>query len=372
MVEGEIMSKVLGVVKDDEGSIGVEFYSYCKTFKVRIIAKHTNSVALFAQPYFPQTKLIYPKYKIIFPRFIPWIYIKDLNNLLKDMDAVVTLETYSFLSRQCANICERKKKPLITLVFETIPNIVYNRLPPYFLNTKLVVKNTNLFIALTKRAKLYLNSLSVPEEKIRTIYFGINSDEFRPPKEKSRGAVPRILFVGKLSPEKGLPDLLDAFSRLHKKGMQAELWICGRGPLEPLIKKYSRSYPINYLGFLAHEKLPEVYRQCDIFCLPSRDKKIFGMKIWEEQFGFSLIEAMMSGLPIVTTECGAIPEVVGSENIIVHQGSISELSSSLKELIRDESRRVVLGKDNRKRAVRLFNIKKQSRKFEEAVMGVLT
>ncbi|MDI6856330.1 MAG: glycosyltransferase family 4 protein [Candidatus Thermoplasmatota archaeon] len=378
------MSKILATVTYTYDSRGIGFVKYHSKLRVRAIAEHFINIDR-TQPL--RAEFVCLRGRKMLPSFfgletslgilswayhgiLQWTYLEGLEKYIMDADYIFTVETYSFLSRQCANIANRFKKSLVISVFETIPNIIYHKLPPYIQNTKVVVEKTDLFRAYTNRAKSYLMSLSVPEEKIKVIYDGLNLNKFYPRKEPFQRFVPRILFVGNLIPQKGVKKLLEAFSLLCKNDVKAELWICGGGKLEPMVREYARKYPIKHLCFVEHDKIPDVYRQCDIFCLPSHDLSIFGVKVWEEQFGMALVEAMASGLPIVTTNSGAIPEVVGSENVVVPQGSVKELYLALGDLIEDVKKRRQIGVSNRKRALELFDARKNCERLEKEILSL--
>ena len=101
---------------------------------------------------------------------------------------------------------------------------------------------------------------------------------------------------------------------------------------------------------------------CDALCLPSSDKRLGPLKLWEEQFGFVLAEAMACGLPIIATTCGAIREVVGEHNLVVAQGDIRGLANAMKLLYRDEQQAQEISLANRDRALLEFDITKQRQK----------
>ena len=132
-----------------------------------------------------------------------------------------------------------------------------------------------------------------------------------------------------------------------------------------------KKYRINYLGKVNHKSIEKVFRQCDIFCVASRDIKKIGITFIAEQFGYVFIEAMASGLPIVTTNAGSILEVIGNENLIVSQNSSEDIYEKLKILVQDSNLRVRIGKVNRKRAERLFNVEEQARKFAQIIKRVI-
>lgn len=341
----------------------IQNFRHCIPFSVKFVtppfheAWHVNE----KQHYSIRVKNLLPSFLRLKPIEHAFFISGDLNEALKDVDAIESSELFSLISYQCAKIAKRRKKKLVVTVWETIPfNPICNLAPPYYPITRVVLRHADMILAMTKRATRYLCSLSVPNEKIRVIYPGVDLQQFAPPNGQKHKN-PRILFIGRLVPHKGILVLLEAFLRLHKEMPNVELWIAGKGWswIESIVKDYARNYPIKYLSFVGYDALPKVYQECDIFCLPSYDLKIAGVKLWEEQFGMVLGEAMACGLPIVTTNCGAIPEVVGFRNLIVSQRSIKDLYLALREILRDDDHRRFLVKDNRVRAEEMFNAEKQ-------------
>ncbi len=114
---------------------------------------------------------------------------------------------------------------------------------------------------------------------------------------------PTVIYVGGLSEQKGVPILLEAFSIIIRQIPEAKLILAGRGALLPLLKEKSREYGIEsnveFLGFVDHDKITEVYKRGQVFVLPS---------IWSEQFGLVGPEALACGLPCVASNMGGIGE----------------------------------------------------------------
>jgi glycosyltransferase involved in cell wall biosynthesis len=341
----------------------IQNFKYCTAFSVKFVTplSHDELHINKKQHYLIKVENLLPNFLRLKPIEHAFFISKDLNEALDDVDIVESPELFSLISYQCAKIAKRRRKKMVVTVWETIPfNPICSLTPPHYLVTRTVLRHADMILATTNRAIQYLRSLSVPNEKIRVIYPGVDLQRFAPTNGQKRGNL-RILFIGRLVPHKGILILMEAFLRLHKEMPNVELWIAGKGWswVESIVKNYARKYPIKYLSFVGYDALPKVYQECDIFCLPSYDLKIAGAKIWEEQFGMVLAEAMACGLPIVTTDCGAIPEVVGSHNLIVPQRSIKDLYLALREILRDDDRRRFLMKSNRVRAKEMFNAEKQ-------------
>lgn len=324
-------------------------------------------------------KYVYVRIKKLLPDFVSGFFVRkpyspvsfvklqNVEKALEDVEIIECAELYSFISYQCAKFAKATGKRLVVSVWETIATLPINHYFPFSHNVRTVQKHADVFLAHTWRAANYLKRMSVSDEKIKVIYPGVNVRKFHPSGRQGNDTF-RILFVGRFDKEKGLPILLNAFARLHAENSDTELWIRAKkrtGEARALTYRYAQRYPIRFLGPVDYDKLPEIYGQCDVLCLPSLDRRKWGIKVWEEQFGFVLMEAMACGLPVVATDCGAIPEVIGTENLTVRQKSVDDLYFALRRVIEDEDFRKRVSKLNRARAESLFDIEKQREKIGE-------
>lgn len=118
--------------------------------------------------------------------------------------------------------------------------------------------------------------------------------------------MPRLLFVGRLRYYKGLHILIEALRQVEG----VELWIAGHGPERARLERQVASARLNqrvrFLGDVADDDLPALYRQADIFVLPSH--------LRAEAFGIVLVEALASGVPCISTALGT-----GTDFVNVHQ-----------------------------------------------------
>ncbi|MCS7366861.1 MAG: glycosyltransferase family 4 protein [archaeon YNP-WB-062] len=301
-----------------------------------------------------------------------WAELIGLERHLRDVDFIDTAELYTPFSYQCAKVAKELKKPLVVSVIETIPKHISSRLPPWSLYTKYVMEHADLLVALSNKAKEYLLSIGAKEDKVRVLRQGVDLDRFHPSKNRPLRDAVRVLFVSSLSKRRGLIELLKATKMLCNNGERVELWLVGDGPLKSLAQSYAQKYPVKLLGHIHYRDLPEVYRQCDIFCLPGKDVYRFGIKVMEDgQYTIAVLEAMASGLPLVVSDSGAYPEIVGSDNFIVEQGNAKQLYESLKILVEDEKLRRRISASNRARAEKLFDGKKCCEAYAEELIKLV-
>jgi glycogen synthase len=148
-----------------------------------------------------------------------------------------------------------------------------------------------------------------------------------PPARARSGGPLRILYVGRLSVEKGIEYLLDACALLD---VDYQLTIAGGGPLLPAVEGRAGQRTI-ILGKVPKEKLGGVYKEHDVFCTPSLS----------EPFALAILEALVSGLPVVGTQVGGIPDVVvhGVNGLLVPPRDPAALADALATLARDEALR---------------------------------
>lgn len=275
-----------------------------------------------------------------------------LERYVNSSDIVHTADPHYYYSYQSASL--RKKgmiKKLITTWWETIP---FNNegTPAKKRIKKLGMQYTDLFLCYTKRAKQCLLDEGVDAGKIAVVPLGVDLTRFSPAVAKN--TVPTILFVGRLVEEKGVNDLYEAFLDIHKQGIMAHLKIVGSGPLEKQLQDRINEDGLEGLVTIekrSYEEMPAVYRQSDIFCVPSKKTKS-----WEEQYGMVFVEAMASGLPIVTYRTGAIPEVVGECGLFADDAK--SLKAQLVKVIKEKELGVKLGTMGRERAADRYDAKK--------------
>ena len=134
-------------------------------------------------------------------------------------------------------------------------------------------------------------------------------------------------FVGRLVAEKGIDWLLESW-RTASLPDHARLVFIGKGPMDGTIRAAATSDPrIRLIGHLSFEEMPTVMASLDALVLPS-----LTTRDWCEQFGRVITEAMASWVPVIASDSGAIPEVVGDGGIIVSEGSTAELAAELRQV----------------------------------------
>lgn len=289
-----------------------------------------------------------------------------LSRIVRDskVRVIVSVEIFSSLSTQASRLASKFSLRHIVIVWENIKKSIFYFIPPFSINTKIVKSSANKFIAVSNMSKQSITSLHVDEGKIEIIYPGIFVDKFKP----SIDSTDKILFVGELEPNKGISVLLNAFEKLSHYLFDTVLVIVGRGSLEnKVIKLKNSGLKVDYRGYIPHSTLATVYSDCSVFCSPSVKVKRAGLILTlQEQFGFTLVEAMASGLPVVSSNVGTIPEIVGTENLVVSPDTDNVFTALHKLLTCDELRKG-LRKKNRERSLSRFNTPTQSRLFERRI-----
>lgn len=140
---------------------------------------------------------------------------------------------------------------------------------------------------------------------------------------------PLLLFVGDLTPAKGLPELLEAHEGLLRSGLQVTLAMAGEGPLRGEAERHrARWGRLELLGRVSQKALVDWYRASDLLVLPSRSE---GLPV-------TVLEALSVGAPVVATRVGGIPEVVveGETGRLVPPTDPAALEQALRETLQPE------------------------------------
>lgn len=156
--------------------------------------------------------------------------------------------------------------------------------------------------------------------------------------------------LGRLVPEKGLQLLIEALRRL--RAYPWKLLLVGAGPLEGEIReRWMAEFPgrIVLVPAVPYEKVARYFRCVDIFVLAS-----YSTTSWAEQFGLTLAQAMMVGIPSIGSTSGAIPEVLGPGGLLFEEGQPEGLAHALESLLASPARRQQLGALGREFALRNY------------------
>jgi len=189
-------------------------------------------------------------------------------------------------------------------------------------------------------------------QRVRLIDNGVDTLRFSPAFSAPPAAVPTVLYVGLLTPRKGLLDLLESSRLLTARGVKHQLVLVGGTPDEgPQARDAVLSAAegvAEIRGRVCSSDMPGLLRSADIFCLPS----------WWEAMPLSLLEAMASGLPAVTTNVGDTSRAVENEvnGFLVPPNNPGELADALERLLVDEDLRQQMGEAARLRAVEGFSL----------------
>lgn len=306
-------------------------------------------------------------------------YLVGLERKLTGFDLAHTAETYYHYTRQCLEAKRRGLvKKVISTVWETIPHNnegIYGRKA----FKARALHELDHIIAVTSRAKQALVSEGADPDKISVIGAHVDTKLFRPATHISKKVTPggqkqlTILYCGRLVPEKGVEEILTAMKALANNKTLADYQLqwhfVGNGNLRKDVEAAARLILKNWHSTIETAKysdMPKIYQHADIFVAPSKPSVY-----WEEQYGMALLEAQASGLPIVTTNSGGIPENVGEVAVIVPPGDAASLSHAIYSLVTNPAKRRRMGEASRARAVRVHDItlgaKKLSALYEQVI-----
>ena len=179
------------------------------------------------------------------------------------------------------------------------------------------------YIAVSRRQRELLIQTGIPEDKIRVIPHFIRQK-----------TTPRrdVLYAGRLTQEKGVLPLVQAWERLAPPGRT--LYLMGDGPLRGELERYvafRRLESIRLTGFIPHEEQGAVRAACGLAVAPS---------LWEETFGMVVLESWLHGTPVIVTPRGGLPELIshGRNGWIAREPSADALAETLHTALEEEER----------------------------------
>ena len=174
-----------------------------------------------------------------------------------------------------------------------------------------------------------------------------------------------VLFIGQQEPKKNIPKLLEAYHELRRNtDVQTALVIAGgRGwgcaEIDRTVERLGLADRTVFPGFVDEQDLPVLYSLADVFAFPSL----------YEGFGLPPLEAMACGTPVVTSNRGSLPEVVGDAAVIVDPDDSRQIAQGLHDVLTDPQRQQAMSEAGRERA-RLFTWQKVAQATEDLYRDV--
>ena len=209
----------------------------------------------------------------------------------------------------------------------------------YLLNQGKMLLATSDYLAEETRKYCHSN------KTITVLPWGVDLEVFRPTDERKHRSSFRIGFAKRLHELAGPDVLLKAFQDVvHKCDRKLVLAIAGDGPMKNYLQheslKLGLGENIQWLGWLDQpQKLSAFYKSLDIFVMPSR----------VESFGVAAVEALASGIPVIASQCGGIPEIVkhGNNGLLVAPESPNDLARAIISMVKNDLLRETMGKNAR-------------------------
>lgn len=297
---------------------------------------------------------------------------RELNEFLRDFDIIHSHHAFTPLALKAAKAGRRLGKATV-LTTHSISfaheSKLWEALGLTFPLFSKYLRYPHRIIAVSKAAKAFIEHFT--DTPIEVIPNGVDDGAFRPVRNRERikeefGVEGRVvLYVSRMSYRKGPHVLLNAFSRIE----DAVLIMVGSGEMLPFLRAQAKFLRIEdrvrFLGYVESRMLPELFGMADVFVLPS---------VTAEAFGIVILEAMASGVPVVATDVGGIPEIVreSESGVLVPPGNELELRKAIQELLLDDELRKRLGANGRKAVEERYSWERVTERIEKTYEDVLS
>ncbi|GAB4369999.1 MAG: glycosyltransferase family 4 protein [Acidobacteriota bacterium] len=201
----------------------------------------------------------------------------------------------------------------------------------------------------------------LPEDRIALVYNHVDARAFTPsPRDVSAGVTPTILAVGRLVEKKGFADLVDACARLVDRGVDFRCRIVGKGPLEAALAARIRERGIadrvTLEGPRPRGEIARLLGESTLLAAPC----VIGRDGNRDGLPTVILEAMASGLPVVSTRVTGIPEAVvdGVTGRLVEPGDVAGLADALAAMLADPAACAAMGRAARERVLERFDVRR--------------
>lgn len=264
----------------------------------------------------------------------------------------------------------RGRRPLITTIHDVIPFFLssYSPMKYNFLRWCITISariSDKIIVPFKSTGDYLVERLRIDSRKITVVNLGIDLSKFSPKKNIVTSSRKKILFLGGAFPRmRGGDTLLKAFSKISKKITDCELIVVGTGSEQDIIKKLATKLElrskVKFLDFIPEGQMPEYFQQADVFVYPSR----LG-------FGFSVMQAMACGTPVITSDALDLPEFVNAAGIICPTEDSDSFAEALLSVLASDHHSEYLATKGYER-VRQFSVNDMLSGTQEVYETMLT
>jgi glycosyltransferase involved in cell wall biosynthesis len=296
----------------------------------------------------PPARCVFPKYRAIVPGLpgspLGNRRIEGLDELIgsERPSIIVTYECFSSLSDQVARSPRRGTFRHVVVSYETLPpsKTLWGWFPMTRRFALRTTRTADLVIAHSARAAHGVRSAGVPDDRVLVrapgVYPALNRSTAADPSVGTGDR--RALYVGSLTRNKGV--LTVAGAATSNPALPFQFSIVGEGPLRRRLERVTAGLGPRFqiLGRVTEEAKQERLAEAAVLIYPSEDIRFGPLTRWEEQTATAAMEAMSAGVPVVASDSGALPEIVGGAGSIFPQGSSTALRQRLAELVNTPGR----------------------------------
>lgn len=302
----------------------------------------------------------------VFPLLSPSVYAALKK---QGVPIVQTVHNFRFL---CPNgtffvrgqICERcqekgfKEAVRLRCVRNSLPtSIQYARAISRMWRNRTLTEGVDRFIALNYFSKKKLVESGIPDQKIDIC--GNFTTEVGSPSHSKEGYV---LFLGRLSPEKGVQTLIEAARKLRV----GRIKVAGLGPLEGQVRSAAEEIQkLEFVGYVAGRQKVDLIQRACAMVVPSE---------WYENFPISVVESMSLGTPVIASDTGGLPEMFddGESGILFEPGSSVSLARHIEHLCTDMMKAEVMSKAAWSHAQKEFGSDKHGEELERIFQNAVS
>jgi colanic acid/amylovoran biosynthesis glycosyltransferase len=240
---------------------------------------------------------------------------------------------FGTVGTEIADICKELNIPLVITFHGFDATSVPDRWPGYKKKLRSTFDACSVVISISKYLSQKIAELGCAPEKIKVNYLGVPIGQFTFTDRVARQGRIKFIHIGRIVEKKGVPDLVRAFVAAFPEETAVELMIIGTGEetvfVESLIKELSPSNPIVCKDFVTPDQVRNELDAADVFVLNSR----VDSKGTTEGLPIGMLEAMATGMPVITTNHAGIPEVIsnGFNGFLIEEKNITALSDTMKK-----------------------------------------